>query len=74
MRVEFQGGPADGTQVDAPEDCTEITLTDVGPARRGSDPFEGKSLGKMTYRLTNLKSETGAVIFEFVSNSIDTNT
>jgi hypothetical protein len=69
MRVELHGGPADGMQNEAPEGVTEIFLTDVGPARPGPDPFEGRSLGQMTYEITERTTEDGAVIFQFVGST-----
>jgi hypothetical protein len=69
MKVELEGGPADGQRVDAPDDATTISLTDVGPASEGTDPFEGKSLGTMTYEITDRTTEDGALIFRYVGST-----
>ena len=70
MRVEFQGGPADGLRKEAPDDITVIFFTDAGlPAREGPDPFDGASLGRMTYKITDRRAEDGTVIFEYVGSS-----
>jgi hypothetical protein len=49
MRIELQGGPADGVRDDVPDGITTVYLTDIGPANQGAGPFDGKSLGRMTY-------------------------
>jgi hypothetical protein len=71
MRIELQGGPADGLQEDVPDDITELFLTDIGPAREGPDPFEGESLGRMAYVITDQTSEDGAVIFRYTGSTHD---
>jgi hypothetical protein len=69
MKVEYEGGPADGMQDEAPEDITAIFLDDIGPARPGTDPFDGASLGRMTYEITSRKGTNGAIIFRYVQSS-----
>jgi hypothetical protein len=68
VRVEFQGGPVDGMRDDAPDDITTIYLTDVGSTGETPDPFEGKSLGKTTYEMTDQRSEDGAIIFLYIGS------
>lgn len=70
MRVEFQGGSADGLRKEAPDDITVIFFTDTGrPAREGPDPFDGESLGRMTYKITDRRAQDGTVIFAYVGSS-----
>lgn len=70
MRVEFQGGPADGLRKEAPDGIKEIFFTDTGrPARAGPDPFHGESLGQMTYKSTDRRTEDGCTIFEYAGSS-----
>jgi hypothetical protein len=65
MRVEFEGGPADGLRQEAPDHVTTIFFDDVGPARTGADPFEGKSLGRTSYEITDKRSKDGSIIFRY---------
>ena len=68
MRVEFEGGPADGKREDVPDDVSMIFLTDIGPAGGGSDPFGGKSLGRITYEITDKTKDDGAIVFRYVES------
>jgi hypothetical protein len=68
MKFELEGGPADGVQDNAPDGITTIYLTDIGPARHGPDPFDGRSLGQMTYEITDRLNESGMVIFKYVGS------
>lgn len=68
MRVEFEGGPADGVREEAPDDISEIFLTDVGPARAKPDPFAGRPLGQTLYTITDRKTIDGGVIFKYVES------
>lgn len=68
MRFELEGGPVDGVRDDAPDGITMIYLTDIGPATGGIDPFFGKSLGQMSYELTDRQTEDGEIIFKYIGS------
>jgi dihydrofolate reductase len=71
MRVEFEGGPADGMRKDVPDGVPMICLEDCESAGTEPDPFEGKSLGKSTYEITERKTEDGLVIFQYIETILD---
>ena len=70
MKVEFEGGPADGLRREDPDDITVIFFTDIGEAAGDApDPFNGESLGRMTYKITDRRTQDGTVIFEYAGSS-----
>ncbi len=70
MRIELHGGPADGLRREAPDDTREVYLTDIGVSTEGGpDPFRGKSLGRMTYSITDQVTDDGRVIFKYAGST-----